>query len=168
MDGPDCVPNLLVRHLAEQDKNTFYDATLTDQDGGRHHVSKMILSAHSDFFLKLFTDSHPDQVDFQLQIVKRSSDSAAGLRPLLAWMEAGSLELEADSVVDVLETAEYLQLLPASALCQQWLAARPSSTCATAASSLASSSPTLTARRATAYRPRPSAYSIRTASLMVG
>ena len=48
------------------------------------------------------------------------------------------------------------------------MVARPSSTIPTAASSLASSSPTLTSLLATANLPLPGAYSILTASLKVG
>ena len=89
------------------------DATLVDQDGGRHPVSKLILAVNSKFFLALFSRSHEDE-SYPITIMKRSSSTAEGLALVLSWMMRGEVE-----VTEVLQTAEYLHVKPVSHFCQQ-------------------------------------------------
>ena len=110
------LPSPFFNFLSEHD---FYDAILIDQDGGRHHVSKVVLAVHSNFFLALFNHSPEDKTEFNLSIVKRTSSSAAGLGQVLRWMEHGELELREENILDVLQTAEYLHINRLSHICQQ-------------------------------------------------
>ena len=91
------------------------DATLVDQDGGRHPVSKLILAVNSNFFLALFSRSHEDE-NYPITIMKRSSSTAKGLALVLSWMMRGEVE---ENVLEVLQTAEYLHVEPVSHFCQQ-------------------------------------------------
>ena len=111
-------PSLLAELLVEQG-DAFHDIFIIDQDGSKHSASRLVLAAHSDFFLALFTHSPKEQTTFDLSIVKRGSDTATGLGSVLHWMETGEVELEEESVLEVLQTAEYLGVLRLSLLCQQ-------------------------------------------------
>ena len=98
---------------------TLDDAILIDQDGGRHPVSKPILAANSKFFLALFSRS-PDQQDtFPITIVKRSSSTAEGLALVLSSMVREEVEVNEENVMEVMQTAEYLQVESLSQYCQQ-------------------------------------------------
>ena len=94
------------------------DATLVDQDGGRHPVSKPILAVNSKFFLALFSRSHEDE-NYPITIMKRSSSTAEGLALVLSWMVRGEVEVTEENVLEVLQTAEYLRVEPVSHFCQQ-------------------------------------------------
>ena len=94
------------------------DATLVDQDGGRHPVSKLILAVNSKFFLALFSRSHEDE-NYPITIMKRSSSTAEGLASVLSWMVRGEVEVTEENVLEVLQTAEYLHVEPVSHFCQQ-------------------------------------------------
>ena len=94
------------------------DATLVDQDGGRHPVSKLILAVNSKFFLALFSRSHEDE-NYPITIMKRSSSTAEGLALVLSWMVRGEVEVTEENVLEVLQTAEYLHVEPVSHFCQQ-------------------------------------------------
>ena len=94
-----------------EDGLTSDDATLIDQDGGRHPVSKPILAVNSKFFLALFSRSPDQQNTFPITIVKRSSSKAEGLALVLSSMARGEVE--------VMQTAEYLQVAELSQYCQQ-------------------------------------------------
>ena len=98
---------------------TSDDATLIDQDGGRHPVSKPILAVNSKFFLALFSRSPDQQNTFPITIVKRSSTTAEGLALVLSWMVRGEVEVTEENVLEVLQTAEYLHVEPVSNFCQQ-------------------------------------------------
>ena len=96
------------------------DAILVDQDGGRHPVSKPILAVNSKFFLALFTRSPDDQQDhFPITIVKRSSSTAEGLALVLSSMVREEVEVKEENVLEVIQTAEYLQVEALSQYCQQ-------------------------------------------------
>ena len=98
---------------------TLDDAILIDQDGGRHPVSKPILAVNSKFFLALFSRS-PDQQDtFPITIVKRSSSTAEGLALVLSSMVREEVEVNEENVMEVMQTAEYLQVESLSQYCQQ-------------------------------------------------
>ena len=98
---------------------TLDDAILIDQDGGRHPVSKPILAVNSKFFLALFSKS-PDQQDtFPITIVKRSSSTAEGLALVLSSMVREEVEVNEENVMEVMQTAEYLQVESLSQYCQQ-------------------------------------------------
>lgn len=111
-------PSLLAELLVDQG-DAFHDIFITDQDGGKHSASRLVLAAHSDFFLAMFAHAPQEQTEFDLSIVKLGSDTAAGLGSVLRWMETGEVELEEESVLEVLQTAEYLGVLRLSHLCQQ-------------------------------------------------
>ena len=98
---------------------TSDDATLIDQDGGRHPVSKPILAANSKFFLALFSRSSDQQDIFPITIVKRTTSTAEGLALVLSSMVRGDLEVVEENVLEVMQTAEYLQLENLSQYCQQ-------------------------------------------------
>ena len=68
-------PSLLAELLVEQG-DAFHDIFIIDQDGSKHSASRLVLAAHSDFFLALFTHSPKEQTTFDLNIVKRGSDTA--------------------------------------------------------------------------------------------
>ena len=102
-----------------EDGLTLDDAILIDQDGGRHPVSKPILAVNSKFFLALFSRS-PDQQDtFPITIVKRSSSTAEGLALVLSSMVREEVEVNEENVMEVMQTAEYLQVESLSQYCQQ-------------------------------------------------
>ena len=94
------------------------DAILVDQDGGRHPVSKPILAVNSEFFLALFSNSREDQL-FPITIVKRSSSTAEGLALVLSSMVREEVELKEENVMEVIQTAEYLQVDALNQYCQQ-------------------------------------------------
>ena len=104
-----------------EDGLTSDDATLIDQDGGRHPVSKPILAVNSKFFLALFSRSPDQQNNFPITIVKRSSTTAEGLALVLSSMARGEVEVEVkeENVMEVMQTAEYLQVAELSQYCQQ-------------------------------------------------
>lgn len=97
------------------------DAILVDQDGGRHPVSKPIQAVNSKFFLALFTRSPDDQQNnhFPITIVKRSSSTAEGLALVLSSMVREEVEVKEENVLEVIQTAEYLQVDALSQYCQQ-------------------------------------------------
>ena len=82
------------------------DATLVDQDGGRHPVSKLILAVNSKFFLALFSRSHEDE-NYPITIMKRSSSTAEGLALVLSWMVRGEVEVTEENVLEVLQAIAY-------------------------------------------------------------
>ena len=98
---------------------TLDDATLIDQDGGRHPVSKPILAVNSKFFLALFSRGPDQQNNFPITIVKRSSSTAEGLALVLSSMVREEVEVEEENVMEVMQTAEYLQVEALSQYCQQ-------------------------------------------------
>ena len=100
---------------------TSDDATLIDQDGGRHPVSKPILAANSKFFLALFSRSSDQQDIFPITIVKRTTSTAEGLALVLSSMVRKEVEVEEEeeNVMEVMQTAEYLQVEALSQYCQQ-------------------------------------------------
>ena len=111
------LPELLADCL--EDDLTKDDAILVDQDGGRHPVSKPILAANSKFFLALFSRSSDQQDIFPITIVKRTTSTAEGLALVLSSMVRGDLEVVEENVLEVMQTAEYLQLENLSQYCQQ-------------------------------------------------
>ena len=77
---------------------TSDDATLIDQDGGRHPVSKPILAVNSKFFLALFSRGPDQQNNFPITIVKRSSSTAEGLALVLSSMVREEVDVEDENV----------------------------------------------------------------------
>ena len=102
-----------------EDGLTSDDATLIDQDGGRHPVSKPILAVNSKFFFALFSRCPDQQNNFPITIIKRSSSTAEGLALVLSSMVREEVEVTEENVVEVLQTAEYLHVEPVSNFCQQ-------------------------------------------------
>ena len=114
----------MAAHLPEplsdclEDGLTLEDAILVAQDGGPHPVSKPILAVKSKFFHEMFS-LNPDQNHFNITIVKRSSSTAEGLALVLSSMVREEVEVKEENVLEVIQTAEYLQVEALSQYCQQ-------------------------------------------------
>ena len=102
-----------------EDGLTSDDAILIDQDGGRHPVSKPILAVNSKFFFALFSRCPDQQNNFPITIIKRSSSTAEGLALVLSSMVREEVEVKEENVMEVMQTAEYLQVEALSQHCQQ-------------------------------------------------
>ena len=102
-----------------EDGLTSDDAILIDQDGGCHPVSKPILAVNSKFFFALFSRCPDQQNNFPITIVKRSSSTAEGLALVLSSMVREEVEVKEENVMEVMQTAEYLQVEALSQHCQQ-------------------------------------------------
>ena len=98
---------------------TSDDAILIDQDGGRHPVSKPILAISSKFFFALFSRCPDQQKNFPITIIKRSASTAEGMALVLSSMVREEIEVKEENVMEVMQTAEYLQVEALSQYCQQ-------------------------------------------------
>ena len=111
------LPGLLVNFMSTPEADFFNDIFLVDKDGYEHSVSKIIMAAHSDVLFKIFTqENEQSKTIFNLPTV-----SGLSLVKILDWIECGELDLSWTSVVDVLETAEFLDISSVSSRCQKWL-----------------------------------------------
>ena len=112
------LPGLLINFISTPEADSFNDISLVDKDGDKHSVSKIIMAAHSNVLFKIFTQEQSNT------ILHLPTVSGLSLVLILRWIESEELELNWTSVVDVLETAEFLDIPSVSNLCQEWLVNR--------------------------------------------
>ena len=110
------------RTLSRENENMGPKTKLDDAiiiDGYYHLVLPQVPAANSKFFLALFSRSPDQQTNFPITIVKRSSSTAEGLALVLSSMVREEVEVKEENVMEVLQTAEYLQVEDLSQYCQQ-------------------------------------------------
>jgi hypothetical protein len=114
------LPSQLSSFISTPEANKFNNISIVTKDGDVHFVSKIIMAAHSNVLFKIFTnESDKSKTNFCLPNVSWNS-----LFLILDWIESGELALTWTNVIDVLETAEFLDIPLASGLCQEWLEVR--------------------------------------------
>ena len=118
------LPGLLSGFISSPESVMFKDISIVSKDGQIHTASKIILAAHSNVLFSIFThESDKTKNTFHLPTVTGST-----LAIILDWMESGELGLDDiwmysgwTKVVEVLETAEFLDIPLVSSLCQEWM-----------------------------------------------
>ena len=114
------LPSQLSCFISTPDANKFKNISFVDKDGNVHYVSKIIMAAHSNVLHSIFTyESDKFKTNFSLPTI-----SGISLVLILHWIESGELALTWNNVLDVLETAEFLDIPLACSFCQEWLEAR--------------------------------------------
>ena len=97
----------------------YVDAVLVTSDNHKFPVSKIVLAVRSDFFKCLFLSkqTRDKTTEFTLRNISHQE-----LEPILNWLYHGELQLDkVETVLKVLESAEFLGVLEVSGLCQEWL-----------------------------------------------
>ncbi|AAF15028.1 m140R [Myxoma virus] len=107
-----------IRNL--QDKTTLCDVTLVTDDDVSIHAHKLILSASSTYFEYMF--SH-DFIEKDRNVINVCVEYRA-LLPLINFIYSGTLRLTDDTVDCILVAADYLQILEASELAENFILAR--------------------------------------------
>jgi hypothetical protein len=114
------LPSQLSSFISTPEANKFNNISIVTKDGDVHSVSKIIMAAHSNVIYKIFThESDKSKANFCLPTVP-----GFALVLILDWIESGELALTWTNVIDVLETAEFLDIPLASSPCQEWMEVR--------------------------------------------
>jgi len=112
------IPGNLKDFLSTPEVTEFYDTSIESKDGKKHFVARVIVAAHSKVLFKMFS-KEKDKNDFQLPTVPGEI-----LEIILSWMESGELLLSWRNVLEVLQSAEFLDVPGITSLCQEWMIAR--------------------------------------------
>ena len=117
-----------VAKFIAENAHKFYDAILVTSDNYRYPINKVVLAVRSDFFKCLFKNErntcsgrhvhgkeYPDEISLPFI-------SHKALKPILHWVYHNELKVrDLETVLLVLESAEFLRLEGMSQVCQQWI-----------------------------------------------
>ena len=100
----------------QKNEHTFFDFSIecSDQDTVKAH--KFILAAQSKFFEAFF--SHEDKNLISLSFQKEP------IKSCIDFLYNGKIELNEENVQDIIEVANFLEVIPLCNLCAQFLSAR--------------------------------------------
>ena len=83
-------------------------------------MSKCILVAHSQVLHKIFSyEVNKEKTEYYLPLVSTQS-----LQTLINWITTGELSINEENILNVLESAEFLDIACVSDICQDWLIGR--------------------------------------------
>ena len=81
-------------------------------------IQQVILGATSDYFQALFSS---EMIESRQDRVKLQGLTAAGLEPLIEFIYTGKLDLNLNTVENILGAASHLQILPAVKMCEEFM-----------------------------------------------
>ena len=113
----DVTPNLLQYANQSRIEGHFNDVTI-NVGYQRIPANRMVLSCHSVFFEKMFKCNMKEKYEHNVEIERVDGNSVENL---IDYIYVGSIDINEDNVMELLEAADYLQMEEAKGFCFEFL-----------------------------------------------